>query len=273
MRLMFATVLMLISVGVAHAQSTLQQNLTAKKPPSYSGNLSLGYNTNLYNPNTYASESSVSGDLTFNYRVKDANLVRAYLGGYKETTQGQEWKPNDGFVGWVNNSFWTRGKKLTIGQQIRANLPYSKESRDRDTKLLGISVAPLVMATLTPSVMVIYLPQVIKNFHSYKQNRVGSANIEYTTSHTLVGIWSITDNIYLQPVAGYSQSWTYDGTRRNPGFSASGEIGYSFASGITWGAGWTNAGSFRRFENGTDQTFELFDNETSTVYTALYWVF
>lgn len=270
---MIATLFIIASLGVAHAQSTLQQNLTAKKLPDFSGNFSLGYNTNLYNPDSINNESSVSGDLTVNYRVKNANLLRAYVGGYKETTDGQEWKPNDGFVGWVNNAFWTRGPKLTIGQQVRLNLPYSKESRDRDTKLLGVSVAPLAMVTLAPTVMVIYLPQVIKNFHTYKQSRTGTGNVEYTTSHTLVGVWSVTDAIYLQPVVGYSQSWTYAGTRRDPGFSASGEIGYSFPNRLTAAVGWTNAGTFRRFENGTDQTFELFNNRTSTVYSALYWIF
>jgi len=273
MRLVLALFTMVLAYGVAHAQSTLQQNLTAQKLPTYSGNLSLGYNSNLVEQESSQYRSSLSGDLTLNYRLQGAHLLRGYFGGYKELTQNEEWKPNHGFLAWVNNAFWHRSSKLIVGQQVRLNLPYSKESRVRDTKLAGVSVAPLFMVNLAPSVMFIYLPQGIRNFHTYEQTRLGTSNPEYTFSNLGVLVWSVTDAVYLQGVASHSQSWAYSGRRRDPAYSASGEAGYSFKGGLTLAAGWSNGGVMRRFEQGTDQSFEVFNNKTSTVYSALYWVF
>lgn len=273
MRFLIALFTMLAAVGVAHAQSTLTQNLSAQKLPTFSGNLGLGYNSNLYRPSDYDSQASVSGDLTLNYRVKNGNLIRSYVGGFKETTQGQEWRPNDGWVGWVNNAFWYRSNKVVLGQQVRFSMPLSRESRDRDTKLTGVSLVPVAIVTLSPAVTFIYQPQLIKNFHTYQQNRAGSNNTEYAFNHTFVGSISLSDRFYFQPVLVYGDSWTYGGTRKDPIYQVAGEVGYGINNQFTVAAGWSNGGAFRRFEQGSDQTLEVFNNNTSSVYTALYWVF
>lgn len=270
---LFAFIAMLFFVGLTHAQSTLTQNLSAAKLPTFSGNLGLGYNTNLYTPGSNQEDRSISGDLTLNYRVKDANLIRTYFGGFKELDRGEEWRTNDGFIGWVNNAFWSRGKVFTFGQQVRLNLPYSKESRKRDTKLFGVSVVPVVMANVAPSVLFIYQPQLIHNAHTYKTNRAGVSNTQWATNHTFVGSWSISDKVYFQPVFLYGMAWSYRGTKKDDVFQAAGELGYSFDAPITVAAGWTNTGAIRNFENGNDQTIRVFDENTSTVYAALYWVF
>ncbi len=273
MRLFIATFLMIVSASVAHAQSTLTQNLTAQKLPKVSGNMGVGYNSNFARQNTSDSEQSISGDMTLNYRVSGANLIRGYFGGQKEITQGQEWSPTDGFAAWVNNAFWGRHGRVTIGQQVRLHAPFSKESRLRDTKYTGVSLIPVFLVSVTPAVLFIYQPNASKSFHTYKVNKEGNLNAEYGLSHTAAVAWSITDHVYFQPTFIYRNSWSYGGTSRNPSYAAAGELGYSFTSGLTLATGWTNEQSMRRFENGADTTVKPFDNNTSTFYTSLYWVF
>jgi hypothetical protein len=273
MRLLIALFLIMLSVSLGHAQSSLQNQLSTQKLPAFSGNFSTTLNSNLYAPESYDHQSSASADLVVNYRVRGADLLRAYIGGYKEFTQGQEWKPNDGFLAWVNNGFWTRGKKLTIGQQVRFSLPLSRESRDRDSKVTGVSLVPIFMANVAPTIMFIYLPSVNRNFHNFQQNRLGNNNVEYSLGNLLVGIWSFSDKMYYQAVGGYNQAWSYGGTQRDPSFSFSNEIGYTLPKNFTIAAGWSNSGNIRRVEQGVDQSFEFFNRNTSTVYTALYWIF
>jgi hypothetical protein len=273
MRLVIALLFMIVSVSVARAQSSLQDNLTAKKVPPFSGNLAVGYNSNLYNPDSYSYESSLSADLIANYRVSGANLIRGYFGGSKELTQGQEWNPNDGFVSWVNNGFWMKSSKLIIGQQIRMAVPLSRESRERDTKVTGVSIVPIFIANLTPTLMLIYLPQFERHFHTYKENRLFNKNVEYTMSNLLIGVWSFSEKMYLQSFTSYRQDWSYGGTQRDPRFGFSSEVGYSFPNRMTVALGWSNSGNIRRVEQGVDQSFEAFNNQTSTVYSALYWMF
>lgn len=273
MRLFAVIIVSLFCLGSAFAQSTLTQNLSDKKPPKYSGNLGVGYNSNLYEASSNSHESSGSADLTVNYRIKDANLLRAYLGGYKEFTQGQEWKPNDGFIGWVNNRFWKHEKKFSLGQQVRVNLPYSKESRKRDSKIAGISVVPVASISLAPSLAFIYQPQVIHNFHTYTVNEAHQNNTQWAVNQTFVLSWSFLDNWYAQGVYVHSMGWTYGGTKKPDVYQVAGELGRSVSSQFTVAAGWSNSGAIRAFENGNDQTVRVFDNKTSTVYAALYWIF
>jgi len=273
MRLLLAIILLLASFGVAHAQSSLQNNLSTQKLPAFSGNISTTLNSNLYNPDTNSYEASASSDIILNYRVKGANLVRAYVGGSQSFTQGREFTPADGFVSWVNNSFWSRSSKLTIGQQVRFAVPMSRESRERDSKVTGVSLVPIFIASLTPKFMMIYLPQVNRNFHAFKQNRLQNNNVEYSVGNVLVGIYSLSDKLYWQGVGSHGQAWSYGGTQRDPSFGFSNELGYALPNNLTVAFGWSNSGNIRRVEQGTDQSIELFNNKTSTVYSALYWVF
>jgi len=275
MRLAALILLVLLAWTRAWAQSTLTQNLSTQKPPVFSGNLGLSYNSNLYQPESRsnAHNSSGSADLTVNYRVKDANIIRAYFGGFKEFTDGQEWRPNDGFVGWVNNSFWTRKERYSLGQQVRLNIPYSKESRKRDTKVAGISVVPVVSVILAPTLTFIYQPQLIHNLHTYTVNQENTNNTQWAVNQTFVLSWSMSEKFYLQGVYVHGMGWNYHGAKKDDVYQVGGELGYSISNAFIIAGGWNNSGGIRAYENGNDQTVRIFDNNTSTVYAALYWIF
>ena len=273
MRLFAVIVLILFCLGRASAQSTLTQNLSSAKPPQFSGNLGLSYNSNLYNANSNQKLTSASADLVMNYRLKDANLLRAYLSGYKQFTQNEEWRANDGFVGWVNNRFWAKGEKYSLGQQVRLILPLSRESLDRDHRYTGVSVVPVFNVTLTPSVVFIYQPQFIRNFHKYTVNEAGTNNTAWAMNQTFILSWSFLDAWYLQGIYVHGSAWNYQGSKKDDTYQVGGELGRSLTQTITLALGWSNAGALHNWENGNDQTIRVFDNSTSTVYGSLYWIF
>ena len=200
-------------------------------------------------------------------------MLHLYMGGQKELIQGQEWLPSDGYAGWVNNAFWSRSSKLTVGQQVRVHIPMSKDSRDAAQKYTGVSVVPVFMVTMTPAVLFIYQPNFSKNFNKYQENESGNKLTEYSISQTAMLSWSINDNIYFQPTFVYRNSWSYGGQQRDPSYAFAAEAGYSISQAFTVAAGWTNEEQIRRLDVGPDTEFKAFDNNTSTFYTALYWVF
>lgn len=273
MRLFAIIILVLFWVARASAQSTLTQNLSAAKPPQFSGNLTLGYNSNLYDPSSSQRTSQSNLDAIFNYRVKDSNLLRAYLGGYKQFTQAEQWRANDGFVGWVNNGFWKRGEKYSLGQQVRLIVPLSRESLDRDHRQAGVSVVPVLNVSLAPTVVFIYQPQFIRNFHKYTVNDAGMSNTAWAANQTFILSWSFLDEWYFQAIYVHGMAWNYSGTKKDDTYQTGGELGRSLTKGLTLAAGWSNAGALHNWENGNDQTIRVFDNKTSTVYGALYWIF
>lgn len=268
-------ILLLLSAS-AGAQSILQTQLQTSKT-RWSGFASTGYNSNLQQRNSYDYEAQASADLLVNYQLSGANLLRGTLSGYQEQTQGREAKLNDSNLAWLNNGFWRKGEILTIGQQVRAVLPTSKESYRRDEKILGVTLIPSFIVNLTPTgltgVTLSLQSQLTKNFHKYEQNRVFQGNTSFAAAQVVAVNWSITDALYLQPSFVYGQAWTYSGTKKPDNYQFATELGYSVTSEVVVALGVTNAGAIRRFEQGNDQTIELFNNRTASVYTELTYVF
>lgn len=153
------------------------------------------------------------------------------------------------------------------------NLPYSKESRKRDTKLAGISVVPVVSVVLTPALTFIYQPNFIYNTHTYTVNQLGDNNTLWAINQIAVLSWGISDKWYAQGVYVHGMGWSYGGNKKPDVYQVAGELGYSLTNSVTLAGGWTNSGAIRSFENGNDQTVRVFNQNTSTVYSALYWIF
>ncbi len=270
-------ILSLIISLEAFSQTATLQTQAPSRTTNWSGFASMGYSSNLYEKSETAAQAFGTASLLLNYRVSGDNLIRGSISGYQEQNQGQESKLNDGYVGWVNNGFWKKGKVLTIGQQIRGVFPSSKNSYRRDEKILGVTVVPSFMFNLTPvglrGVILIYQPQFNKNAHRLQQNRAYQNNTSYNVNQSLALVWSITDHVYVQSAFVYGMGWSYGGVKRPDSYQVLSEVGYSFNAGLTLSAGVTNAGAIRNFENGNDQTIELFNNKTASVYTDLTYVF
>ena len=198
------------------------------------------------------------------------------VSGYQQMNNGQEALLNDAQIGWNNGRFW-QGENLIWGQQIRASLPASKDSRVRDEKILGVTVAPSFTYDLTPSgltgVSLNYIPAVTKNFHKTEQNKAFQNNVSFNTVQAFAVIWSITDKLYLQPMLVYGLSWSYDGYKRDDFFQFETEVGYSIQKNLILAAGVTNQGTIQNFQNGSDQTLQLYNNKTASAYTELTYVF
>ena len=243
----------------------------------FHGSVSVGYSSNLYERDAYESESMGTYSARLDYTLKGANLLRAFVSGYQQDQQGQEHKFNDGFLAWVNNSFWRRGNIVTIGQQVRFVAPMSKESIQRDERLTGVTLAPVFIFNLTPAgltgVTLVYLPQLTKNFHKYETNRAFNNNTEYSLSNILSLSYSFTDNWYWRNDFVYGNGWSYGGVKRDDNWQFATEIGYTFRNGVNIGGGLTNAGAIRNLEYGNDQTINLFNDRTASVYTDLSYFF
>ena len=115
----------LTSAPVNTVKTNVVPGLMNVNPSKVFGSLSVGYNSNLYERNSYKSEKNTSADLLINFRASGSNIIRAYAGGTQAQTQGREARLVDGYTAWVNDGFWTRGKITTVGQQIRLAVPMS----------------------------------------------------------------------------------------------------------------------------------------------------
>jgi hypothetical protein len=272
----FAFILLFGFSNVVSAQSIMQGQINQQKS-RWSGFGNIVYSSNLQERSTYDHKAMTSASLLTNYRLSNGHMIRGSISGYQEQNKGQETKLNDANLGWVNNGFWYKGNGVYVGQQMRAVLPSSKESSVRDEKHIGVSMNPLLIANLAPlgltSVTFIYLPQFTKNFNKYEQNRAYQNNVEYTISQIAAVSWSITDKWFLEPSVVYGQRWSYGGIKRDDTYSVGAELSYRLNSFLGVIVGFSNAGAITNLEQGNDQTFEIFNNRTASMYTGLNYVF
>jgi hypothetical protein len=263
------------------AANTIKTNvvpgLLNVNPNKFFGALSVGYNSNLYERNTNSSVASTSADAVLNYRANKSNVIRGYVGGSQEQTQGKESHLNDGFVALVNDGFWKRGPVSTIGQQVRLIVPMSRESVKRDERITGVTVAPTFVFNMTPvgltGVMLVYQPAGTKNFHKYEVNRAYRTNNEFTLSHLFRAIWSFTDKAFFLSDFVYRNSWSYGGISKDPVSSYSVSLGYNVSDAFSLSAGVSTDATIRNFENGADQNIQLFNQKTSSIFLGLTYVF
>jgi hypothetical protein len=276
MRVLAVFIILLFYQGRAEAQTAAMSAGTVA-PSKWSGFATLGYSSNLHERDASTYQQFGRASLMVDYRVMGANLIRTTMSGYQEGHGNQENRANDSSIGWVNNAFYTRGKILTVGQQVRAVLPTSRESNLRDERRLGVTLAPIAIVNLTPvgltGATLIYLPGLTKNFHKFEQNRAFENNAEYAINQTAILSWSVTDRIYIQPSFTYGNSWTYAGTKRDDLYQFAFEVGRSMGKGFIVALGVSNAGAIRNFEQGPDQQIELFNNRTASVYSEVIYAF
>jgi hypothetical protein len=258
-------------------QSNAATSLSRESNNKIFGSLSVGQSTNLYERSAIEAQASTSAELVVNYKISGPHLIRAYLGGSQMQTQGKETKLKDGYVAWVNDTFWLQNKTTIIGQHIRLIVPSSKESRLRDERLTGVTLAPIAVLNLTPlgltGVMLAYQPAATKNFHKYQQNRAFKTNNEYTLAQLFRIAWSFTDNAYIMSDFIYRNAWSYGGIRKDDSSTYNLEIGRTFKGNLNWGVGVSTDATVRNFENGTDESISLFNKNKSSVYTDLTYLF
>jgi hypothetical protein len=252
-------------------QNALQQNLTTTKAPKVSGNASLTYNSNLYRDGADAIRTT-GADLTLNYAYNPPNMFRVYADTEKSFTDEERWSFGDTRFSWVNNAFWKSSPKLIIGQQLRASLPTSRESRFRDRNRGMLSFVPVFISPIHSKVLLIYQPMLHKNFHKSFVNNAKQENVSWSFQQVFVANISLADRLYFQPVLNLSRVGTYRNTQKDQfGFAA--EFGYTLGKGVTLAGGWSQRGQIRDMERGPDQTIELFNERQAIVYSALYYLF
>ncbi len=244
---------------------------------TFSGALIAGYSSNLIERESFENKAQMTAEALLNFRISGPNILRAYMVGTQEQTQGRESKLGDGYVGWVNDRFWHTSKILNVGQHVRLIAPLSRESRLRDERITGVTVAPIAVLNLTPvgltGVSLFYQPAGTKNFHRYEQNRAFRSNNEYSLSQLFRALYSFTENAYLMSDFVYRNFWSYEGTRKNDLSSFSVELGYSLSSAFIIAAGMTTDSTISNFQNASDDAVEFFNQRTSTVYTEVTYAF
>ena len=106
----------------------------------------------------------------------------------------------------------------------------------------------------------------MKNFHEFTTSESDENNTEYKIIQFYVLNFDLSDSISFETLLIYSNTWSYQGTRRDPSYLTGLELAYAYNDDLTFASGVNTGGSLENRERGPDQGVEIFDINNSTYY-------
>lgn len=247
------------SSAFSETNKTNEQN-----KPSFGGNVSVAYDTNIYHKDDHRSIRNISWNGSLHHAF--ASNYRAYLssGGYRALEDRTGDYFTDSVIGISRSNLFEFGDTATVGINGQFTIPTSETSR-KDELITAFRVAvPVSFKIFDANVSV--SPRLRKNFHKY-QTAGGKSLTEWVYSLSASASYSFQDfTIGLSSLAGNSIS--YQGTRRNSityGGSLFGS--YQFKDAFSFSLSASTSGFYLDAEKGTLGDIDLFDADRAS-YTA-----
>lgn len=270
---LLAVVALLSSAGTMAATSTSKEN-AKEVVDNKRKNLSLVFeamtSSNLYTPSSTSRSSSLdltvagSYKLDKNYTLSSAfvmsrNLQNSFLTAYDLPIT-------------LKHSAISLTKDIEFSPSLTMTLPTTEASREDKTLYTTLDAKGAFNTSVYISKQKIglsYSAQLKKSFHKYTRDNLNNPNREYTFSNSISASTSLK-KFSFAITGAYANNWDYFGTY-TPTFAITEVISYDFTKSLTLSFGHTNSGRALGY-NGVDSNIELFDGDSSTIFTSLTYV-
>jgi hypothetical protein len=247
------------------------ENKIMKKKPTildnFSYSISTGFSSNLHQTSSpdYSASSSLGFDLGYNL---DGIALGASLSATKELTGYRESSIGNTPV-YASTLIHKFNEWSSISGTALVLIPTNKDTRHDTSLRTAVSLKPSFKINLKPlkieNLTLVYSPAYTKYFHEFETDISANSNSSYKLDHKFLTAYSLTKNVGLAYSFGVSDSWTYEGNRKSPGYSHTVSANYSYKSlGLSVALG--SGGSLYK-PNGVDSNFEIFDSNAG--YFAL----
>ena len=247
---------------------TIQGTVLPGQTPNdnkFSQILDVSFNTD--NRQNVDGDKSYSSQMLYflYYRPNSTYNIRFFTSFGKDLASNYKDTLGDSRVTLSHKAF-TLSERLRFTPSGTVVLPTSEESKRNQELNFGIELNPSFTFLMNDFVYFAYIPRVGKNFHEYTTSRTDEVNVEYRLVQIAVANYSFIDRWYAEYSFVHSQSWAYTGTRRNPSYMSSIELGHNFSKQLVLAAGLVQGGSLIDRANGPNQTVQLFDENETTYY-------
>ena len=254
------------------SSTTISKPIDNEKLSKWSHTLDITFNTD----SKQVADTSKTYDMGvwyfLNYAVSDEYNARLWVIINKDLAKSYEESLGD--------------TRLTIskkGTELRENLsfhpsttlvlPTSEKSKRNQELNFGVEVNPALSYQLSEKLALSYLPRFAKNFHEYTTTRDNNTNTEYKIVQFYSANYSVIDKWNLAGTLIYSNSWSYEGTRRDPQYQFISEVAYQASSTLSMALGVVQGGSVFDREQGPDETVKIYDINESSYYVNVAYKF
>lgn len=254
--------------ALTQSSINLSETDAAKKTSKFSQILDVSMNTDA--KQTTDGEKGYNTQIWYflNYQINDEYKARLWVDITKDLADSYEEKLQNTKITFSKRAY-EFGKSIKYTPSITTVLPTSEKSKRNEEMILGLELNSSFSYAVNDKFRLSYNPRVGKNFHEYKTSRTNANNTEYKFIQFAGMSYSLSDKLSTSATLIYSNTWSYEGTRRDPSYVSILTLGYSVTNALSASVGTIQGGSLLERENGADKEIELYDENETTLFGNL----
>lgn len=279
MRFLFLISFLFVSFGAFAQVNLIEANTNTKKSDNFldnfSGFLTLSGSTDLKETNDETKDYSSQFSAIVNYVLDKDDSLRFDITASKDLSNNFEESINDGRISHTKAGVF-RTKLITTHFRTSLRIPISERStkRDRVYTALELNLVNIInLNSYVKGLSIVYIPRYRRFFNEFETDINGQNLVEQNLINIVVLGYQLTDKIALSSTFVYINSRGYNGRDRAATFGTTQDITYTLSRKYSASFGVQNGGEIRNFERGTDSSIQVFDKDTTSVYTGLNLVF
>lgn len=266
------SVLFSISILLVSIQTLEAYELSSKKAKYISTTISTTLSTDTQDIAALSKSYNSEFEITPRF-VLGSDILSLRFQFEKELSQGRNSSLGNTTLGWSRANLWSNND-LSLSTSVSVVLPTSKKSSILDGLYNTLEFSMVFKYLVLDNFSLTYIPRISKNFHRYTTSFLNEKNnVNYRVLQILSGDYQLTDKLNAGVTLIYVDSWSYYGTQRDDSYLTISQASYNLNSQISVALGVMTGGAVYNTQRGPDQRVELFDQNTSSYFTSLEYVF
>lgn len=260
----------LATLNTSSIQLNQSEVRTVKKAVSLAATAKLSTDLNDPNSNEKSSYSDISMNIA--YALNSEYKLKLLVAASKDLSQSYDDSIKDTKVS-ISKKAIPLFTHTSLAPSASLILPTSEVSKRGNDMEFGLEVNPTFIYKLNSKSIIGYLPRMRINSYKYTTNRAGSALTKYNSSQYIFAELSLSDKFSFNPTLRISNNWSHSGRQQATSYLSILELAYSTTKSTNISVGLVTNGTIQDVEYGNDQQVEIYDNNTTQIYSAFEALF
>jgi hypothetical protein len=260
------------AAALATSKIKLNKKKTKTKKSGFSAVLDMTFNTDTKRTINREKTANVGTWIFLKYKVNSEYSTRLWIDIEKDLAKSYKTNLKDTKFT-VSKKAYKLNDKLRLSPSATIIMPTSEKSQRTNHLIFGLEMNASFSYKLNDKVSLSYLPRFAKNFHQYKTSDNNAVLTEYKSVQFYTASYAFKESWSFDPAVIYVNTWSYEGTRRDPSFLTVLEVGHQYTKDLSFAMGSLTGGSVLQKDQGPDESIEVYDKNDATFYGKFAYKF
>jgi hypothetical protein len=228
--------------------------------------------SNMYKYGATSNRMSSTMMAMFKYELANKKSATVAFTGSKDLTGLRESAVENAFIAFKKADAYKVGK-TNASLELRNYIILNETQRKNQYKRGQLRLSTGLNFKVSNKTSLSYGLRASKHFYKFKQSRTGIVNTNLSAAQTLGMIHSYNDRWSLTLTATHGKKVNYSATTSADSISLSQEIGFQATKRFGLALGHAHSDQLIDTERGADGVINLYDDNSSTVYTSMTYIF